>query len=172
VRAAFREIESSLAARGLRGGMEGVVLQEMVEGGVEAFVGATHDPLFGPLVAFGIGGVHVEVWKDVVFRVHPLSRADARDMMDQIRGKALLDGVRGAPPADRDALADVILRVDRLVGDHPRILEVDLNPLVALARGAVAVDARVRVGAAGVEKPASGAGRGANFSSEMIDSHA
>jgi acyl-CoA synthetase (NDP forming) len=92
----------------------------------------------------------VELWRDVVFRVHPLTDVDARQMLEQIRGVKLLDGFRGSPPADRDAIADTLLRVSRMVGDIPEILELDLNPLIALepGKGALAVDARIRVGRA------------------------
>jgi acetate---CoA ligase (ADP-forming) len=147
-RRAFESMEKNLSACGLREKMEGAVVQEMVTGGVEAYVGMTQAPGFGALLGFGIGGVNVELWKDVVFRVHPLSDIDAREMVDKIRGKALLDGFRGAPPADKDALIDAIHRVDRMVGDHPQIQELDLNPLVALppGQGVVAVDARIRIG--------------------------
>ena len=131
--------------------MQGVLVQEMVPGGVETYLGSTYTEGFGMVVGFGIGGVHVELWKDVVFRVHPLTDVDAREMLDQIRGRALLDGFRGEPPADREALCEAILRLDRMVGEQPRILELDLNPLVALppGQGVVALDARVRVGERG-----------------------
>ena len=144
---AFRTIAASLAEKGLAAEMAGVVVQEMIPRGVETFVGVTQDPKFGPLIGFGTGGVNVELWRDVVFRVHPITDVDAREMIGQIRGSKLLDGFRGAAPADRDALADVLLRVSRMVGDLPEILEMDVNPLLALApgRGAIAVDARIRV---------------------------
>jgi acyl-CoA synthetase (NDP forming) len=98
-------------------------------------------------VGFGIGGVQVELWKDVVFRVHPLTDLDAADMLAQIRAVKLLDGFRGGPVADRAAVMDALLRVDRMVGDLPTVAELDLNPLVARAPGCgvVAVDARIRV---------------------------
>nr|PZN15527.1 MAG: hypothetical protein DIU78_25575 [Pseudomonadota bacterium] len=148
VRRAYRALERNLSERGLADAMEGALVQEMVRGGVETYVGMTEAPGFGALLAFGIGGVNVEVWKDVVFRVHPLTDVDAREMLDRIRGRALLDGFRGAPCVDKSALAEAILRVDRLVADFPEIHELDLNPLVALpeGRGVVALDARIRVG--------------------------
>ncbi|MBI4869823.1 MAG: acetate--CoA ligase family protein [Candidatus Wallbacteria bacterium] len=145
---AYRAIGERLSRRGLQDQMDGVMVQEMVRGGVEAFVGVTQDPLYGPLIGFGIGGVNVEVWKDVVFRVHPLTDRDAREMLEQIRGVKLLDGYRGAAPADREALADALLRVSRMVGDLPEIRELDINPLIARrpGKGVIAVDARIRVG--------------------------
>ncbi|MBI3892024.1 MAG: acetate--CoA ligase family protein [Candidatus Wallbacteria bacterium] len=144
---AFRAIASRLAVLGKRDEMDGVMIQEMAGGGLEAFVGVTQDPLYGPLIGFGIGGVHVEVWKDVVFRVHPLTDLDAREMLEQIRGARLLDGYRGSPAADREALADALLRVSCMVGELPEIRELDINPLMAMppGRGVIAVDARIRV---------------------------
>jgi acetyl coenzyme A synthetase (ADP forming)-like protein len=147
VRRAFLEVRRRLAALGREGEMQGAVVQEMARGGVETFVGVTQDPSYGPLIGFGIGGIHVEVWRDVVFRVHPLTDVDAREMLQQIRGVKLLDGVRGGAPADRDALVDALLRVSRMVGDLPEVLELDVNPLVARepGRGVLAVDARIYV---------------------------
>jgi acyl-CoA synthetase (NDP forming) len=147
VRRAYELIRRRLDAAGRVHEMTGVVVQAMVPRGIETFVGATRTPGFGPLLAFGTGGVAVELWKDVVFRLHPLTELDAREMLDRIRGRALLDGFRGGPVADRAALVDVLLRIDRLVGDHPEIVELDVNPLVARTpgRGAVALDVRIRI---------------------------
>ena len=144
---AYEAMATRIAAIGRQDEMRGVLLQEMVEGGVETFIGATRDSDFGHLLGFGIGGVNVELWKDIVFRVAPLRDVDARAMLDQIRARALLDGFRGAPGADKTALVSVLLRVSRLVTDFPEIVELDINPLVALPDRAVAVDARLRVAA-------------------------
>jgi acyl-CoA synthetase (NDP forming) len=154
-RRAFEEMQANLRSRGLLEKMDGALVQEMVEGGVETFIGMTEAPGFGALLGFGIGGVNVELWKDVAFRVHPLLDIDAAEMLEQIRGKPLLEGFRGKPPADKDALVDAILRVDRLVGDNPELQELDLNPLIALppGQGVVAIDARVRVGERREKKP-------------------
>jgi acetyl coenzyme A synthetase (ADP forming)-like protein len=140
VRAAYGEIAAHPEARG-------VLVQRMAPRGVELFVGMTRDPAFGPLVAFGIGGTGVELWGDVVFRVAPLTTTDAGEMLDEIRGKKLLDGFRGAPAADRAAVADVLLRVSRLALDVPEVAELDVNPLIALppGRGVLAVDTRARI---------------------------
>jgi acyl-CoA synthetase (NDP forming) len=150
VRAAFDGIRARLDAAGHAGSMTGVIVQPMIGRGVETFVGGTRTPDFGPLIAFGTGGVNVELWKDVVFRVHPLTDLDAREMLDQIRGRALLDGFRGGPIADRAALVDALLRVDRMFGDLPELAELDINPLIARApgAGAIAVDARLRLATA------------------------
>src|SRR6185295_4637916 len=96
-----------------------------------------------PLVMFGLGGILVEVLRDVAFRIAPFGREEAKRMMGEIRGARLLDAVRGMPPADRGAVEDVLLRIARLVVDFPEISELDVNPLMAMPAGAVAADARV-----------------------------
>ena len=110
-------------------------------------IGITTDPLFGPLVAFGLGGIHVEVLGDVRFRLAPLTDRDADELLHEIRGLPLLLGYRGQPPADLDALREMLLRVSRLAADVPEIAELDLNPVIALAtgQGCRLVDARVKV---------------------------
>jgi acyl-CoA synthetase (NDP forming) len=118
----------------------------MVERGVEMVVGVTHDDLFGPTVTVGLGGVLVEVLRDTAVRVPPFGEDQARTMLAELRGRALLDGVRGAPPVDIDALVEVVIRVQRMaleLGDD--IAELDINPLMVLPRGqgAVALDALV-----------------------------
>ena len=111
--------------------------------GREVIAGVTRDPSFGPLVMVGLGGIFVEVLRDVVFRVAPIARQDAAEMIAGLRGARLLDAVRGAPPADRRAIEDVLLRLSRLAGDFPEISELDVNPLLAFPDRAVAVDGRV-----------------------------
>jgi acetyl coenzyme A synthetase (ADP forming)-like protein len=147
VREAFGAMRARLDAAGLGEAMRGALVQRMVPRGVETFVGATRDPSYGPILGFGIGGVNVELWKDVVFRVAPLRDTDARAMIEQIRARALLEGFRGGPKADKAAIADVLLRVGQLLGDHPQVVELDINPLVASEDGVIAVDARIRVAA-------------------------
>jgi acetate---CoA ligase (ADP-forming) len=144
---AFTTIRHNLARLGREKEMAGALVQEMAPRGVETFVGVTQAPGYGSLIAFGIGGVAVEIWKDVAFRVAPITDTDARNMLGQIRGGRLLDGFRGGPVADRAALTDILLRVSQMVHDLPEIQEMDINPLVALepGRGAIAVDARIRV---------------------------
>jgi len=128
-------------------GIEGVLLQPMICGGTETLLGVTHDPLFGPLVAFGLGGINVEVLGDVRFRVAPLTDRDADDLLHEIRGYPLLTGHRGRPAADLAALRDALLRMSCLAECVPEIAELDLNPVIALAPGAGCrvVDARIRV---------------------------
>ncbi|MBN1178032.1 MAG: acetate--CoA ligase family protein [Anaerolineae bacterium] len=123
-----------------------VLVQRMVEGGVEVILGGKRDPSFGPVVMFGLGGVMVETFADVTFRLAPIDRADAEAMVDAVRGSALLKGVRGVPPADREALVRALLTVSRMMAENPQIAELDINPLLVLEQGAVAVDARVVVG--------------------------
>lgn len=127
--------------------VDGVLVQRMVAGGHETIVGITRDRMFGPLVMFGLGGIYVEALHDVVFRVAPIDDREAGGMVEGIRGARLLHGIRGQPPADRAALVDVLRRIAQLAADIPEIQELDINPLVALESGAVAADARVRVGA-------------------------
>jgi len=121
----------------------GVQVQQMLKGGQEVIVGSITDPSFGKLVAFGLGGVLVEVLKDVTFRLAPVSRADALTMLDGIQAAEVLKGVRGARPANREALADIIVNVSNLVNDIPEIVELDLNPVFAREDGATAADVRV-----------------------------
>jgi acetate---CoA ligase (ADP-forming) len=124
----------------------GCLVQEMVPpGGIEVLVGMNRDPQFGPLVTFGLGGIYVETLKDVTFRVAPFSIRDARQMLSEIRAHALLDGVRGQPPADKEALVDALLRIGQLVQDFPEIAELDINPLIVYPeqRGAIAIDMRL-----------------------------
>jgi len=147
VRHAFDSIRGRLAQDGQLEAMEGVLVQPMVSDGVEVIVGVTQDPLFGPLIAFGLGGVHVEVLGDVRFRVTPLTDRDAGEMVREIRGYRLLQGFRGHPPADVTAIEEVLLRLSLLVEDVPEISELDLNPVFALSpgQGCRIVDARIRV---------------------------
>lgn len=127
----------------------GALIQQMVPQGREIIVGVERDPTFGPLLMFGLGGIHVEVFHDVVFRLAPLDHAGARRMIDSIRSTALLRGARGAKPADMEAVADVLVRVSALVCDFPEIVELDINPLVVADHGHGAVAADIRIGIGG-----------------------
>jgi acetate---CoA ligase (ADP-forming) len=124
----------------------GCLVQQMAPaGGLEVLVGMNRDPQFGPLVTFGLGGIYVEILKDVTFRVAPFSIQEAQGMLTEIRAHALLDGVRGKPPVDKDAIVEALLRVGQLVQDFPEIAEIDINPLTVYPRGqgAVAIDMRL-----------------------------
>jgi acyl-CoA synthetase (NDP forming) len=138
VRAAYAEVAQHPRVRG-----DGAVLvSEMVTGGTECVVGVSHDELFGPVVLFGLGGVFLEVFNDVTFRVPPFTKDEARRMIDETVGSALLRGARGRPKGDIGALVDVVMKVQRLAVDNAgRLAELDINPLVVLPKGAVALDA-------------------------------
>jgi acyl-CoA synthetase (NDP forming) len=125
----------------------GVAVQEMVKVGKEVIVGMTKDPTFGPMLMFGLGGIYVEVLQDVVFRIAPLTRAEADEMVREIRSFPLLAGARGEKPSDLNAVVECILRVSQMVTDFPQIVELDINPLFAYkdGAGAMAVDARIVV---------------------------
>ena len=115
------------------------------QAGHEVIIGMRHDPQFGPLLMFGLGGIYVELLKDVAFRVAPFDRAETLAMIGETHAGKLLQGLRGQPPADIDAVAEVIERVARLALDYPRIQEIDINPLIVYAagHGALAVDVRM-----------------------------
>jgi acetyltransferase len=124
----------------------GCLVQEMVPSdGIEVLVGMNRDPQFGPLVTFGLGGIYVEILKDVTFRIAPFSVQEANQMLSEIRAHALLDGIRGQPPADKKAIVDTLLRIGQLVQDFPEITELDINPLMVFPeeQGAVAIDMRL-----------------------------
>lgn len=156
VRAAFRRIEDRLREEGRLEAMQGVLVQPMLAGTAEVMIGVDHDPVFGPLVAFGLGGIHVEILGDVAFRVSPLTDRDAAAMVREIRGHRLLEGYRGHPAADVEALEEALLRVSRLVDAAPEIREMDLNPIFALepGEGYRVADARIRVREAGAGREA------------------
>jgi acyl-CoA synthetase (NDP forming)/GNAT superfamily N-acetyltransferase len=141
------EAYRDLAAR-FGPGLRRVLVQPMLAGGVEVLVGVAQEPVFGPLIVFGLGGVTTDVLGDVAARLTPLSTSDAEDMIRGLRAAPLLLGYRGTPAADTGALADILLRMSRLADDLPEVAELDLNPVIASPDGACAVDARVRVTAA------------------------
>ena len=145
-KAGFDAIMANAKAYKADAGLMGVQIQQMVSSaGQEVIVGAVTDPSFGKLVAFGLGGILVEVLKDITFRLAPASKDDALSMLDGIKAAEILKGVRGADPVDRDALASIIVNVSELTADFPEIKEIDLNPILASNNGATAVDALVSV---------------------------
>src|SRR6185369_9601438 len=135
VRAAAREMSEKLSSLGHSA--SGFVVQRMAQGGVEMLVGVVHDPQFGPVVACGAGGVQVELLRDVSLRLTPLTIEDASEMIRDLKTYPLLTGFRGAPACDVAALEDGLLRLSAMVEDLPQIVELDLNPFVVLATGAV-----------------------------------
>jgi len=142
---AVRRLEANLRAAGRP--LESVLVQRFVPDGVEALVGVTSDPTFGPLLVCGLGGTLVELLRDVAHHLVPVTDRDAEDMLARLRTSRLLDGYRGAPPGDRPALVDVVRRVSALVEVVPELVELDLNPVKVLApgEGAVVIDARIRL---------------------------
>jgi acyl-CoA synthetase (NDP forming) len=140
VRNAYAAIEQQLGAE-----MGGALLQPMIESGIETIVGVTHDPSFGPLVLFGMGGTTAELLGDRTLRILPLTDEDAHEVVRALRGSPLLFGYRGRPPVDVGALEDILLRVGRLAEDVPEVAEMDLNPVVVSEHGAIAVDVKIRV---------------------------
>jgi acetate---CoA ligase (ADP-forming) subunit beta len=144
---AFDAILASCREKYPEARIDGVTVQDMAAPGLEVIVGMATDAQFGPVVMFGLGGVWVEVLKDVSFKIVPLSRDDARAAVGEIRAARLLDGFRGSDPVDKAALEDILLKVSEFVAATPAVKELDLNPVFAYPHGAVAVDARVILGA-------------------------
>jgi acyl-CoA synthetase (NDP forming) len=145
VEGAFEEIMAAVKARQGEARIEGVAVQKMAPAGTEVIVGMSKDPQFGPVMMFGLGGIFVEVLKDVAFRIVPLEPRDARQMVREIKGFPVLEGVRGQEAADVEALEKLILQVSQFVAAHPEIDELDLNPVFAYKDGVIAVDARIVV---------------------------
>ena len=147
--AAVASAVETLIARMQRLGarLDGILLQRQVASGIEALVGVTTDPTFGPLLVCGLGGTLVEVVRDVAFRLTPVSDIDAAAMVTQLRANVLLDGYRGAPPGDREALLALLLRVSAVVESFPELQEFDLNPVKVLTPGdgVIAIDGRMRL---------------------------
>ena len=145
LRAAFRSIMESAKKYKADAKIKGVLVQEMVRAAKETILGANQDPTFGPVIMFGLGGIYVEVLKDVIFRVAPVDEREAMKMVESIKTIKLLKGVRGEKPSDLKAIADSLQRLSQLVIDFPEIKEFDINPLLVLeeGKGARVVDARI-----------------------------
>ncbi|MCX8118375.1 MAG: acetate--CoA ligase family protein [Desulfobacterota bacterium] len=143
VRKAYREILEVVQKRHPSSPIQGISVQKMVRPGTEVIIGTSKDPQFGPVIMFGLGGIFVEVLKDVSFRIIPLGRRDALEMIEEIKGYPLLKGYRGKEPADIPALIETLMKVSTLMERWPEIKELDLNPIFAYKKGALAVDARI-----------------------------
>jgi len=143
VKTAYKEIMKSVNQQYPGAVIQGVSVQKMVRPGTEVIVGASKDPQFGLVIMFGLGGIFVEVLKDVSFRIVPVSQRDAQEMIQEIKGYPLLQGYRRKEPANIPALVDLILKVSKFVEENPKIKELELNPIFAYEDGAVAVDARI-----------------------------
>jgi 4-hydroxybutyrate---CoA ligase (ADP-forming) len=146
IRAAFKTTIDN--ARKYKPGttIEGILLQEMIGSGKEIIIGTKQDPIFGPLIMFGLGGIYVQVFKDVVFRLAPISRREGLKMIESIKSVELLKGVRGERPSDLKAIANNLQRLSQLVTDFPEIEEFDINPLMVLEEGKGAITVDVRIG--------------------------
>lgn len=140
---AYKEIMDAVQKKAKGARVIGVSVQKMAQPGTEVIIGMSKDPQFGPVLMFGLGGIFVEILKDVSFRIVPLAKRDAAEMVREIKGFPVLNGYRGQPPADIASLENTLLRLSEFVDKHPEIKEIDLNPIFAYSDGAVAVDARV-----------------------------
>ena len=143
VEKAYDDIMASCTAKYPNATIEGVAVQGMAKAGTEVIIGMTKDPSFGPVLMFGLGGIFVEVLKDVAFRIVPLEKNDASGMINEIKGKKLLEGYRGQDPADIPFLENMLLKLSALVDKTEDIAEIDMNPVFAYKQGAVVVDARI-----------------------------
>jgi len=148
VEKAYDQIMASCTAKHPDADIEGVAVQGMAKAGTEVIIGMTKDPSFGPVLMFGLGGIFVEVLKDVAFRIVPLEKNDASEMINEIKGKKLLEGYRGQDPADIAFLEGMLLKLSELVDKTGGIAEIDMNPVFAHKQGAVVVDARIILEAA------------------------
>ena len=147
LRSQYRDLIEKLRERNLLDGLEGVIIQEMVKGSREMVCGVATDPQYGHMMMFGLGGVFIEVMKDVTFRMAPLTDIDAHEMIRGVKAYKLLEGARGTTPAQLDQLEDVLLRLSQLVTDFPEIEELDINPLIISEKNGegIAVDGRIKL---------------------------
>jgi acetate---CoA ligase (ADP-forming) subunit beta len=140
---AYKKIMENVKKYNAKAKIVGVLVQEMAPQSTEVIVGAIKDPQFGQTVMFGLGGIFVEILKDVNFRIAPLTLDDAKEMITELKAYPLLKGYRNTPPADIDAIVNILCNTSRLVMDNPEIKELDLNPIMAYQKGAKTVDARI-----------------------------
>jgi 4-hydroxybutyryl-CoA synthetase (ADP-forming) len=148
VKKAFKEIIKNAKKYDKKAIIKGVLVQEMVKGGKETIVGSKQEPGFGPVVMFGMGGIYVEVLKDVIFRVAPITDSEASEMVSSIKTNKLLQGVRGEKPSDVNKLAECIQRISQLVNDFQEIKELDMNPVLVFEKGKGCKVVDVRIGLA------------------------
>jgi len=140
---AYNEILRNAKKSSPKAKIVGVLVQEMAPQSTEVIVGAVKDPQFGPTIMFGLGGIFVEVLRDVTFRVAPITEDEAREMLSDVKAYPLLTGYRNMPKADLNAIVNILLRTSKLVSEHEEIKEIDLNPIMVYEKGAKTVDARV-----------------------------
>ncbi|MCD6428569.1 MAG: acetate--CoA ligase family protein [Desulfurococcales archaeon] len=144
---AFDEIMNNVAKYAPKAKVTGILVQEMVPEALEVIVGTTRDPTFGPVVLFGLGGIFVEVLKDVSFRITPVTKYDAEMMLSEIKAAKILDGYRGMPPRDKEALVDIIMKISKFMEEQEDVTDVDLNPIMVFekGKGAKIADARILI---------------------------
>ena len=140
---AYRKILENAKKYNAAARIDGVLVQEMAQQSTEVIVGAIKDPQFGQTLMFGLGGIFVELLKDVTFRIAPITRQDAEEMITEVKAYPLLKGYRNTPPTDINAIVTVLLNTSKLIMDYPEIKELDLNPVMAYEKGAKTVDARI-----------------------------
>jgi len=143
VRKGFNKIIENVKAHVPDAEITGILVQEMAPDGTQVIVGSTNDPTFGPTIMFGLGGIFVEVLKDVSFRLVPITRVDAEEMVKEIKAYKILEGVRGMPPSDQETILDILMRTSEMLVECPEIKELDLNPILVYEKGAKIVDARI-----------------------------
>jgi acetyl-CoA synthetase (ADP-forming) len=143
VRSGYRRIMDNVKKHNPNANIVGMLVQEMAPAGTEVIVGSIKDPQFGPALMFGLGGVFVEVLKDVTFRIAPVNEDEAAEMISEVKAYPLLKGYRNTPPADLKAIVKVLMNTSKLVLDNPEIKELDLNPIIVYEKGAKTVDARI-----------------------------
>lgn len=143
VRAGYNRILENVEAKVPHAEIKGILVQEMAPNGTEVIIGSIKDPTFGPTLMFGLGGIFVEILKDISFRLAPITETDAEEMIREIRSYKILEGARGMPRADQDAIVDILLRTSGMLMDCPEIRELDMNPVLVYEKGAKIVDARV-----------------------------
>jgi len=143
VETGYQRIMQNVKARNPNARILGMLVQKMAPESTEVIVGSVNDPQFGPTILFGLGGIFVEVLKDVAFRIAPLEEHDARAMITEIKGYPVIMGQRGSPPVDQGAIVSLILNTSRLVTENPQIVQMDLNPVIVYEHGAIVVDARI-----------------------------
>lgn len=143
IRRGYNQILQNAKKHDPKARITGVLVQEMAPASTEVIVGAIKDPQFGPAIMFGLGGVFVEVLKDVTFRIAPITEDDAQEMISEVKAYPLLKGYRNTPPADIEAITNILLSTSKLIMDYPEIKELDLNPVIVYEKGAKTVDARI-----------------------------
>jgi acyl-CoA synthetase (NDP forming) len=143
VKKAYDEIFKKVRKQYPHAVIHGVSVQKMARPGTEVIIGTSKDPQFGPVIMFGLGGIFVELLKDVSFRVIPVERKDAQEMINEIKGYPILEGYRGKDPADISALVEIILKISKLIEENPQIKELELNPIFAYREKAIAIDTRI-----------------------------